>query len=277
LIAVNCAALAPQLFESELFGHERGAFTGAHSAREGLFRAAQSGSLFLDEIGELPLELQPKLLRVLQEGQVRPVGGTTSSDVDVRVIAATNQDLRARIDSGSFRRDLYARLAWWELDLPPLRERRADILLWTYRFCVAWLKERSRNDELGFAPDGAEAMLLHDWSDNLRGVQRVVHRLASSQIQGPITRGHIEHLLPELSPAVQVTPGAEAPPEARRSESPPPLAERVSRPSRDEVLAVYEATGGNVRAMARHFGKDRRQIYRWLKEHDIDRSAQRPR
>jgi transcriptional regulator with GAF, ATPase, and Fis domain len=221
----------------------------------------------LDEIGELPLELQPKLLRVLQEGQVRPVGGTGSCDVDVRVIAATNQNLRACVEAGSFRRDLYARLAWWELDLPALRERRADILLWTYRFCVAWLKERSRDDELVFAPDGAEAMLLYDWSDNLRGVQRLVHRLASSQITGPITRSHIEHLLPELSPAVRVTPAVE----------PPPLAERPPRPSRDEVLAVYEATGGNVRAMARHFGKDRRQIYRWLKEHDIDRSAQRGR
>jgi transcriptional regulator with GAF, ATPase, and Fis domain len=274
LIAVNCAALAPQLFESELFGHERGSFTGAHAAREGLFRAARGGSLFLDEIGELPLELQPKLLRVLQEGQVRAVGATSSCDVDVRLIAATNRDLRACVELQSFRRDLYARLAWWELELPPLRKRRADILLWTSRFHAAWQKERGRSDELVFAPDGAEALLLHSWSDNLRGVQRLVHRLASSHIEAPITRGHVEQLLPEMSPLAEAASALEATPESRPGQQQPAVG-RAPRPTRDEVLAVYASTGGNVRAMARHFGKDRRQIYRWLKDLEIDRGAQR--
>ncbi|MEM9491230.1 MAG: sigma-54-dependent Fis family transcriptional regulator, partial [Myxococcota bacterium] len=181
LVAVNCAALSAQLIESQLFGHVRGAFTGAHQNHAGLFRQADGGTLFLDEIGELPMELQPKLLRALQEREVQPVGSGRTVSIDVRVIAATNRDLATAVDEQNFRRDLYARLALWELHIPPLRRRRADILGWLARMHQRWLTQRDHTsiEPLALSPEAAEAVLLYPWPDNLRGVDRLVHALAS--------------------------------------------------------------------------------------------------
>src|SRR5690606_21362403 len=142
LVAVNCAALSAQLIESQLFGHVRGAFTGATQERAGLFRAATGGTLFLDELGEMPLELQPKLLRAVELGEVVAVGSTQPHRVDVRLIAATNRSLTDEVVAGRFRRDLYARLALWEIAAPPLRSRRADIIDWIDRLHRLWWEPR---------------------------------------------------------------------------------------------------------------------------------------
>jgi DNA-binding NtrC family response regulator len=274
-VALSCAELSPQLIESQLFGHERGAFTGASGAQPGVFVAAHGGTLFLDELGELPLDLQPKLLRVLQEGEVRPLGSVHGRKVDVRVVAATNRDLPVQVDAELFRRDLYARLSLWELRLPPLRERRQDILSWVRLLLRAWNLERGTNVTLGFQPDAAERILLHGWLDNLRGLDRMVHRLASLSPSRPISLRTVLEGMPELDAGGPLRRReASAPPlppaDPGGSDVPPPRA----RPTREELLEVYAATGGSVRATAKHFARDRRQIYRWLESFGIPRGPE---
>ncbi|MEQ8982534.1 MAG: sigma 54-interacting transcriptional regulator, partial [Deltaproteobacteria bacterium] len=173
------------LIESQLFGHKKGAFTGATSDQPGLFRAAEGGSLFLDEIGEMPLALQPKLLRAIQEKEIRSVGGTETEQVDVRIIAATHQDLVQRAKDKSFRQDLYARLALWQLEVPPVRERRRDVLSWVHRLYGAWREDRGMDeDRLDFDLEAAETLLLSKWSENLRGIDRFVHEIAARRPRG---------------------------------------------------------------------------------------------
>jgi two-component system, NtrC family, response regulator GlrR len=282
LIALNCAALSPQLVESQLFGHVKGAFTGAGEAAPGLFRAAAGGTLFLDEIGELPAPLQPKLLRAIQEGEVQPVGSTRTVKVDVRVIAATNRNLTADVESGAFRRDLYARLALWELHVPPLRERRGDLFEWIQKLHQRWLERRSASvtashdldGRLSFEADAAEVLLLFPWRDNLRGVDRLVHALGAAAHPAPVGVAQLPGWL-QLPAVKGITSGA------RRSRgggsgpshpapvgaAPAPAAvprPRPKAPTRDELDAVLRAHGGSIRATAKHFGRDRRQIYRWI-------------
>jgi transcriptional regulator with GAF, ATPase, and Fis domain len=267
LVAVNCAVLNPQLVESQLFGHVRGAFTGAHSEQQGLFRAADGGTLLLDEIGELPLELQPKLLRVLQEKEVCPVGGTRNVAVDVRVIAATNRDLAALVDSGGFRRDLYARLALWEIRVPSLQRRRADVLQWLERLAARWRSARGLAAQPLPALDteAAEALLLRDWSDNLRGVDRLVHALAEAAgTGGTIALRDLPAWLWDEPAREAPTARAEAPAPARAAARAAGTATAPPIPSRDELAAVLAQNRGSIRATARHFARDRRQIYRWL-------------
>jgi transcriptional regulator with PAS, ATPase and Fis domain len=277
-LAVSCAELPSLLVESELFGHERGAFTGASSAKPGLFQAARGGTLFLDEIGELPIELQTKLLRMLQEREVRPVGGTKAVPVDVRVVAATNRDLSELVAREQFRRDLYARLALWELRLPPLRERRQDILSWVGLLLSTWNRERGIQSELALLPDAAERVLLHDWLDNLRGLNRMVHRLGSLGSARPFSLRALVDALPELATVADRAAPPHALPSAERSSTLPPHGSGSSaptalgeRPNREEFLVLYEASGCSVRAMSKHFRKDRRQIYRWLEAFGIAR------
>jgi DNA-binding NtrC family response regulator len=276
-VALSCAELSPELIESELFGHERGAFTGAGGAKPGLFLTAHGGTLFLDEIGELPLDLQSKLLRVIQEGEVRPLGSTRIQRVDVRVVAATNRDLPALAETGGFRRDLYARLAFWELRLPPLRERRQDILEWVGLLLARWNDERHSQTELQFLPDAAERVLLHSWHDNLRGLARLVHRLATLAPEQPIGLRTLALALPELGPPREPRAVESAAPPATSPTAPPqgsvlPKA-RPNMPTRDEFLAAYEQCGRSVRGTAKHFGRDRRQIYRWLDSFGVPRES----
>jgi transcriptional regulator with GAF, ATPase, and Fis domain len=264
LVKFNCAELSPNLVESQLFGHERGAFTGASTAHAGLFVAAHGGSLFLDEVGEIPAELQAKLLRVLEEGEVRPLGGTGARKVDVRVIAATNLNLLERVEQGGFRRDLYARLSYLELRLPPLRERKQDLLGWIEHFRARWCTEHGTTAPLTLRPNAAQRLLTAPWPDNLRGVNRLVHRLLAAGAGPEIGIQALEAALPELLPA------RSEPVEAPRAASARPASDR---PTREEFEAVYRANGESVRATSKHFGRDRRQIYRWLEQFGIERRS----
>ncbi len=258
--AVNCAALSPALVESQLFGHRRGAFTGAQRDAPGLFRDAHEGTLLLDEIGDLPLEAQPKLLRVLQEAEVLPVGESRPVPVDVRIVAATLHPLAERVEAGLFRRDLYARLAMWELDVPPLRARRCDVLSWFERLDDTWRAARPQLDDGPIALDvnAAEHLLLAPWPENLRGLGRAVHRLAGAH-GGRVLDG------PTLAAVVGPLPRPVTPPPASPADSPPSVAAapRAARPSADELSAALESLG-SVRAVARHYQRERKQIYRWM-------------
>ena len=281
-VPVNCAELSPQLMESQLFGHERGAFTGASSAQSGLFEAAQGGTLFLDEIGELSLDLQPKLLRVLQENEIRPVGSVRTRRVDVRIVAATNRNLALMVEQGTFRRDLYARLSLWDFRLPPLREIRRDILPWIQHLGFAWARERNTELTLHFLPDVVERILLHDWLDNLRGLNRLVHRLTNNAQSDSITMRTLMQEMPELFAARRSDIHDIRLPEAQLAQPGPApaapttsVAKAMARPSRQEFVTVYEKTGRNIRATSKHFGKDRRQIYRWAERLGIDLSRAR--
>jgi transcriptional regulator with GAF, ATPase, and Fis domain len=260
LVAVNCAALSRELVESQLFGHVRGAFTGAADDQAGLIRAADGGTLLLDEVGELPLDMQPKLLRVLQDREVRPVGGQRSVRVDVRVVAATNRDLAKQVSSGGFRLDLYARLALWEVRVPPLRQRRGDLPGWIDVLHARWLAERDRHGEpLLFDAEAMESLLLGDWPGNLRDVDRLVHELASDERTAAATRRPLGVSgLPAWLRATEPDPDAGTPDSNQTTQ------ERRPAPSREELEAALASLGGSVRAVAKHFGRDRRQIYRWM-------------
>lgn len=189
-VAVNCAAIPASLLESEIFGHVKGSFTGAHKDRKGYAEAANHGTLFLDEIGEMPVEMQAKLLRFLQEGEVRPVGGNKVSHVDVRVVAATNRDLADRIKAGQFREDLYYRLAVLTLSLPALRERKTDI-----PHLARFLLAKNKEDGLPTAKldDTAMAVLqANDWPGNIRQLQNELTRAAAFAKAGVLTKADFE-------------------------------------------------------------------------------------
>jgi two-component system response regulator HydG len=174
-IKINCAAITETLLESELFGHEKGSFTGAHRQKEGKFRLAHGGSLFLDEISEMPLSMQVKLLRVLQEREITRVGGEEVISIDVRLIAATNRDLLSQIDKGKFREDLYYRLNVVELKVPPLNERREDIPLLAQNF-LRIFSEKNRKEIRGFTPQAMDILLRHQWPGNVRELMNAVER-----------------------------------------------------------------------------------------------------
>ncbi|MCX7806684.1 MAG: sigma-54 dependent transcriptional regulator, partial [Planctomycetota bacterium] len=182
LIAVDCAAISPTVIESELFGHVKGAFTGALTAKDGLFRAARGGTLFLDEIGDLPLDVQTKFLRALQEREVRPVGSDRAYPVDVRVIAASNRDLEAAVRKGEFREDLYYRLNVVTIKLPDLAERRDDIPLLAAHF----VRKHGKGRITRIAPDAMEAMLAYNWPGNVRELENAIERAVALGVEGEI-------------------------------------------------------------------------------------------
>jgi transcriptional regulator with GAF, ATPase, and Fis domain len=262
LVALNCAALARELVEAQLFGHVRGAFTGAADSQPGLFRAAHEGTLFLDEIGELPLDLQPKLLRAIQEREIQPVGAAHPVKVDVRIVAATNRDLAADTDSGAFRRDLYARIALWEIRVPPLRARRRDLLAWMALLHQAWRSRRAGPPQaLVLDPDAAEALLLAPWTENLRGVERLVHMIGTELNGGAIG-------LEDLPDWVLGRTASPSQPVAEK-EGNGGGEGRKHTPSKEELTEVLAMYGGSIRATARHYGRDRRQVYRWIEAYGL--------
>ena len=246
-VAVNCGALAETLLESELFGHVRGSFTGAVSDRRGLFEQAAGGTLFLDEIGETSAALQVKLLRVLQEGEVRPVGGVRDVKVNVRVVAATNRDLETEVAEKRFREDLYYRLGAITIRVPPLRERREDIALLAARFARN-AAGRARRD-VALSDEAIEALAAHSWPGNVRELENTVERLVIA------VRGD----------RVSAEDVAEALRQASRGPRGPAAFDDL--PTLDTlekryVLHVVEAVGGNRTQAARVLGIDRRTLYR---------------
>jgi len=260
-VPVNCATIPYELADSELFGHAAGAFTGAVAPRGGLFAEAHGGTLFLDEIGELPDAVQPKLLRALAIGEVRAVGRAQATQVDVRVIAATHRDLSGQVDAGGFRADLYARLAGWVLRIPPLRERRDDIL----ELAHGALDEH-RGGKLALSCRAAEALLLHDWPFNVRELEYAIASAALRAEDGVI---RCQHLPPEIGARVLAREGPRV-----REARPDDLAARPTVvPTEAELRQLLVEHGGNVQHVARALRKDRQQVYRWLKRYDIDVAA----
>lgn len=212
LVLVNCAAIPANLIESEFFGHERGAFTGAVSRREGRFSLADGGTLFLDEIGELPLELQPKLLRVLQEGEFEPLGSSRTVKVNVRVVAATHRDLKRLVAEGRFREDLYFRLNVFPIRIPPLRERGRDIDLLAQAFVRRYAQRMGRSVE-PLSETQLQFLRAYDWPGNVRELQNVIERavILASGPEVPLERALAGFVSPQLSPPASVPPVTAAP------------------------------------------------------------------
>jgi two-component system response regulator HydG len=257
-VAVNCSALAEGLLESELFGHVRGAFTGAAGSRPGLFREADRGTLFLDEIGDISPALQARLLRVLQEHEIVPVGSETPVPVDVRVIAATHRDLDALVRQQRFREDLLYRLKVVTLHLSPLRDRRQDIPLLMDHF-LRELTARHNRGPVAVDPEAQRRLLGYDWPGNIRELQNVLERamvLAEQDVIGP------EHLPPEVRPSEGVVPPDEAHPAV--PEDPRAGLLSLEEIERRHVMRVLEATGGSREEASRILGISRRTLTRMV-------------
>ncbi len=254
-VAVNCTSLSETLLESELFGHVKGAFTGAIERRPGLFLEANRGTVFLDEVGDMSLSMQAKLLRVLQEQEVKPVGGTDTVPVDLRVVAATHQDLDALVHAGRFREDLYSRLHVVALPVPPLRERRDDIPLLAEHFLREYAKLSDRPLR-GFSPQAMQSLLTYPWPGNVRELENVVER-AVALAPGSIVE---ETDLPDK---VVVSAHIGNPPAAPSGR--PTLDEMTRR----YVLNVLAQVGGNKSEAARVLGVPRRTLYRMLDRYGV--------
>lgn len=259
-IPFNCATLTPSLADSQLFGHAKGAFTGASARSEGLFQAAEGGTLFLDEVGELPLELQAKLLRAIQEGEIHQVGRPQPIKVNVRIITATHRDLTQLVADGRFRQDLYARLALWTLRVPALRDRRLDLVEWLERLAHMWRADRPHLDlELSLTAAGVESLLLNPWPENLRGMDRLLYRMAVEP-EG-------WHLLPHRLPG-----GHLSEPQPEPMTPPPAPPTKPPAPDAEALLAALNRHKGSIRATARQFQRDRRQVYRWIDAMGLQRN-----
>jgi DNA-binding NtrC family response regulator len=240
LVTANCAGLPESLIESELFGHTKGAFTGATQSRQGFFRAAHGGTLFLDEIGELPLHLQPKLLRALESGRITPVGSDAPVEVDTRMVAATNRDLEKAVAEGSFRDDLYYRINVVELAVPPLRDRREDVLPLARRFAAEFAGGPVR-----LSPQAAQCLLAYTFPGNVRELRNAIQRACL------LCRGDV--ILPEHLPPKVAALGAAAP-------RPGGDQDRLSQVERATILATLDECDGNRTRAAKKLGISRRAL-----------------
>jgi len=267
LVRVNCAAVPADLFEAELFGHVKGAFTGAVRDRRGRFELASGGTLFLDEIGEMPLPVQPKLLRALEEGEIERVGAEGSTRVDVRVVAATNRDLAGLVAEGRFREDLFYRLEGIVLRVPPLRERREDVPLLARHFLERACREMAR--KLVFSEDALERLATLDWPGNVRQLRNLVERLAILVPRDTITAEDVERHLGGASRA-SAGSGVRAGLPGRG-----PLAPAVAAFERRFIEETLARHGGNVSAAARELGIERTSLHRKMRALGIDRTGAR--
>ena len=250
-VAVNCGAIPAELLESELFGHARGAFTGAVQAHKGLFQAADGGTLLLDEIGDMPMPLQVKLLRVLQEGEVRPVGSTQAIPVDVRVISATHRDLDAQKDSGQFREDLYYRLNVVSLRLPSLAERREDIPALAAHF-LRRLAERYRKPAPTMAPDAMALLVAAPWPGNVRQLLNLLEQAMALTTTSGIPASLVQNALKEDAAALV------------------PFEEARKSFERDYLVRLLKITGGNVTQAAQLAKRNRTEFYKLLQRHRLE-------
>lgn len=276
-VAVDCGSLVPTLIESELFGYEKGAFTGALKSKQGLFQAADGGTIFLDEVGELPLELQAKLLRVLQEKEVRPVGSNQRVKVDVRVIAATNRDLEAAYKNGTFRKDLYFRLNVVTLFVPALRERRSDIPMLAH-----WFLERyAAGQEMHVASAAMKALMQYEWPGNVRELENCVERAVALGDGQVINLG-------DLPPSIASSASVPETHTKKTTILDPDLPERMSTHEaprhpisttdledieRATIQRVFEQVKGDKALAGRMLGISRATLYRKLKRYNIGVSS----
>jgi DNA-binding NtrC family response regulator len=256
-VALNCATLRPELAASELFGHKRGAFSGADRDHEGLFVSAAGGTLFLDEIGELRPDIQAQLLRAIESREIRAVGAARTRSVSARLVAATNVELHAATGRGEFRADLYARLAQWVIPVPALHKRREDVGMLTRHF----LAQFAPDTEYELSADAVEALCLHTWPMNVRELASVLRRITIELPEG----GRIESTaLPQ-----SVLTGLEGRDASVSITIAPPLPRPEGPPSKAELEHLLNHFEGHVTDIARHLGRHRVQVHRWLKRHDL--------
>ncbi len=260
-VAVDCGSLVPTLIESELFGYEKGAFTGANRSKEGLFQTANGGTIFLDEIGELSSELQAKLLRVLQEKEVRPVGSNQKFKVEVRVIAATNRDLEAAYKEGTFRKDLYFRLNVVTLHLPALRERRSDITALVHYF----LDRFAPGKMISISPAAMKCMLQYDWPGNVRELENCIERAVALGSQDSIEL----HDLPPAVRAHQDGPASAEPAVVVADKTPAISNSDLEELERVTIQRVFEQVHGDKALARKMLGISRATLYRKLKRYNI--------
>ncbi|HKO88599.1 MAG TPA: sigma 54-interacting transcriptional regulator [Burkholderiales bacterium] len=249
-VAVNCAAIPENLLESELFGHRKGAFTGAVYDHKGLFQSAEGGTIFLDEIGDMPLNLQAKLLRALQEREVRPVGSAQAVPIDVRIVSATHRDLEASVKEGQFREDLYYRLNVVSLTIEPLSARREDIVPLAKHF-LSTVSQRYNKDVKTFAPDAMEALISAPWPGNVRQLQNVIEQ-AVALATSPII------------PAALIQSALRSEPSGMT-----PLDEAKRAFERDYLIRILRITSGNVTQAARLARRNRTEFYKLLDRHQL--------
>jgi two-component system, NtrC family, response regulator GlrR len=248
-VAINCAAIPDQLLESELFGHAKGAFTGAVSSQEGLFMSANGGTLFLDEIGDMPLSLQAKLLRVLQDQEIRPIGSSRSLPVDVRVISATHRNLDEAVENSQFREDLYYRLNVVTLSLPALRQRREDIPLLARHFLE---QQSAKQRAKAFTPEAMEILITNDWPGNIRQLQNVVDQCSVLCSTSLISAALVARALHDKEPGQNLS-----------------YANAKQQFERDYLIRLLKITDGQVTKAARLAGRNRTEFYRLLGKHQI--------
>ncbi len=251
-VAINCAAMPAQLLESELFGHEKGAFTDARTAKPGLFIAANRGTIFLDEIGELPIEVQPKLLRALQEHMVRPVGSTVETPFDARVIAATNRNLETMVEEHTFREDLYFRINVLQVDLPPLRNRGGDVLVLARHF-LDKIAARAQKRIVGFSPEAAQKLIAYAWPGNVRELENSIERAVALASFDQIA-------VVDLPEKVRAFRSNQL---VLNSDDATTLV-TLEELERKYVLRVLDSLSGNKAAAARILGIERKTLYRML-------------
>jgi two-component system response regulator HydG len=257
-VAVNCAALPDALLESELFGHKSGAFTDAKTERKGLFFQANGGTLFFDEIGDFPLALQPKLLRSLEERCVRPIGGTSEINFDVRIIAATNRDIDTAIEENRFREDLYYRINVIQIDLPPLRDRGTDILLLAQHF-IEQFAIRSDKQITGISNTASEKLLNYTWPGNVRELRNTIERAFALTANEKISVDDLPEKISDYN-ASHFFVGSDKPSELVS----------VQEVERRYILHVLKTVGGNKTLAAKVLGLDRKTLYRKLQHYKVD-------
>jgi two-component system, NtrC family, nitrogen regulation response regulator NtrX len=262
-ISLNCAAVPTELIESELFGHEKGSFTGASGRHIGKFEQADRGTIFLDEIGDMPLSMQTKLLRVLEEGEVERVGGTKPVPVNTRVVVATHRDLEARVREEKFRQDLFHRIYVFPLCLPPLRERREDIPVLVKHF-GAQVSKQNGWKPVPFSADAMQALQAHSWPGNVRELRNMTERLMLLATNGQVDLATVQSALPK--PADSPAPIAD---------SSGPLADRVQSFERETILAELKRSHYNMSVAAKALGLERSHLYKKAEQLGIDLRALR--
>lgn len=250
-LALNCAAIPESLIESELFGHAAGSFTGANKSHDGLFQAADGGTAFLDEIGDMPLSAQAKLLRVLEQREIRPVGSTKTIPVDVRIVAATHQDLEKLVQEGEFREDLYYRLDVIKLELPPLSERREDIPLLAEHFCRI-VSEKNNRDVNKFSPEAVELLVGAPWPGNVRQLYNVTEQCVVLTTTPIISRGLVERAMRHKGERLQT------------------LSEAKEQFEHDYLVRILNLAEGNIALASRLADRNRSEFYNLLKKHSLE-------